>query len=61
MIHVIGKAVVSFGTKLLMSLASEKLIKWAFFKIATEIAKSTKTKADDEFLDKVKQAYEENN
>ena len=47
----------AFGTKLLMTFASEKLIEWAFFYIAGEVVKSTKTLHDDEFLEKAKQAY----
>lgn len=52
------KGFMAFGTKLLMTFASEKLIEWAFFYIASEVVKSTKTPHDDEFLEKAKQAYE---
>lgn len=53
------KAVMSFGVKLLTSLATEQMIKWAFFKIADAIAKSTATTHDDEWLVRIKQAYED--
>lgn len=49
----------SFGVKLLTSLATEQMIKWAFFKIADAIAKSTATTHDDEWLVRIKQAYED--
>lgn len=51
------KGIMAFGTKLLMSFASEKLIEWAFFYVAGEIVKTTKTKHDDHFLEEVKKAY----
>ena len=60
MISVLIKAAMSFATKLLMSFASEKLIKWAFFYIAEQIVKTTKTTHDDKFFEQVKKAYEEN-
>lgn len=58
MIQVFIKAILAFGTKLLMSFASEKLIEWAFFYLAGEIVKSTKTKHDDKFYAEIKKAYE---
>lgn len=51
------KVVISFGTKLLVSLASEKMIEWAFFKIAEAVVKSTSTPHDDEWLAKMKEVY----
>ena len=51
------KGFMSFGTKLLMTFASEKLIEWAFFHVAGEVVKSTKTKHDDKFYDEIKKAY----
>ena len=57
MIQVILKGIMAFGTKLLMSFASEKLIEWAFFYVAGEIVKSTATTHDDKFLEEVKKAY----
>ena len=57
MIQVVVKGLMGFGTKILMSLASEKLIEWMFFYFAGEIVKSTKTKHDDKFLAEIKKAY----
>lgn len=58
MIQVFIKAILAFGTKLLMSFASEKVIEWSFFYLAGEIVKSTKTKHDDKFYAEIKRAYE---
>lgn len=44
--------------KLVLSLISEKFLEWAFFNIAEKIVKSTETPHDDEWLAKVKEAYE---
>lgn len=55
----LGKAVVSFGIKLLESVATEKFIKWAFFRIARSVVECTDTKHDDEWLDKIEEAYKE--
>lgn len=41
-----------------LSLISEKFLEWAFFNIAEKIVKSTETKHDDEWLAKIKEAYE---
>ncbi len=60
MISVLIKAAMSFATKLLMSFASEKLIEWAFFYVAEQIVKTTKTPHDDNFLEQAKKAYQEN-
>lgn len=60
MISVLIKAAMSFATKLLMSFASEKLIEWAFFYVAEQIVKTTKTPHDDKFLEQAKKAYHEN-
>lgn len=43
---------------LVLSLISEKFLEWAFFNIAEKIVKSTETPHDDEWLAKVKEAYE---
>ncbi len=59
MIQVFVKGVMTFGTKLLVSMGSEKLIEWAFFYVAQQIVKSTKTKHDDEFLEKVMRNFQE--
>lgn len=51
------KGVTIFLTKLLTSLASEKMIEWAFFQIAEAVAKSTATSQDDTWLQKIKELY----
>ncbi|MGL5282520.1 MAG: hypothetical protein ACRC8W_21595 [Plesiomonas shigelloides] len=52
------KGATLFLTKLLTSLASEKMIEWAFFKVAESVVKSTATPQDDEWLKKIKEMYE---
>lgn len=56
---VILKSLFAVGTKLVVSMTSEAIIKWAFFYIGEEAVKSTKTKVDDAFLAKMKEAYPE--
>ena len=51
------KGVTIFLTKLLTSLASEKMIEWAFFQIAEAVIKSTTTPQDDAWLQKIKELY----
>ena len=51
------KGVTIFLTKLLTSLASEKMIEWAFFQIAEAVAKSTTTPQDHAWLQKIKEVY----
>ena len=51
------KGVTIFLTKLLTSLASEKMIEWAFFQIAEAVVKSTATPQDDAWLQKIKELY----
>ena len=51
------KGVTIFLTKLLTSLASEKMIEWAFFQIVEAVAKSTATPQDDAWLQKIKELY----
>lgn len=51
------KGVTIFLTKLLTSLASEKMIEWTFFQIAEAVAKSTATTQDDAWLAKIKEVY----
>ena len=58
MIQVFIKAILAFGTRLLMTFASEKVIEWAFFYLAGEIVKTTKTPHDDKFYAEIKKAYE---
>ena len=51
------KGITIFLTKLLTSLASEKMIEWAFFQIAEAVVKSTTTPQDDAWLQKIKELY----
>ena len=51
------KGATLFLTQLLTSLASEKMIEWAFFQIAETVTKSTATPQDDAWLDKIKEVY----
>ena len=51
------KGVTIFLTKLLTSLASEKMIEWAFFQIAEAVVKSTATPQDDAWLQKIRELY----
>ena len=51
------KGVTIFLTKLLTSLASEKMIEWVFFQIAEAVVKSTATPQDDAWLQKIKELY----
>lgn len=57
-LSVLGKATVAFLLKLIMSLATEKFIKWLFFYVGEQVVKSTKTDQDDLFLAKIKEAYD---
>ena len=60
LLTVFGKAVTAFFIKMIMSLATEKFIKWMFFYVGEQIVKSTNTDKDDLFLAKIKEAYEDN-
>ena len=51
------KGATLFLTQLLTSLASEKMIEWAFFQIAESVVKSTNTPQDDAWLNKIKEIY----
>ena len=57
LLGLLTKGVTIFLTKLLTSLASEKMIEWAFFQIAETVAKSTATTQDDVWLQKIKELY----
>lgn len=57
-IGLIVKGLTAFLTRLLVSLASEQMIAWAFFKVAESVVKSTKTAKDDEWLEKVREVYQ---
>ena len=59
LVSVFGKAVTSFLIKMVMSLATERFIKWLFFYVSEQIVKSTKTNQDDLFLAKIKEVYDE--
>lgn len=59
-IGLVVKCLTSFLTRLLVTLASEQMIAWAFFKVAESVVKSTKTTKDDEFLIKIKDLYNGN-
>lgn len=49
----------AFLTKLIMSVASEKMIAYTFFKLVEAIAKCTSTKHDDEWAKRLKEQYED--
>ena len=57
-IGLIVKGLTAFLTRLLVSLASEQMIAWAFFRVADAVVKSTKTQKDDEWLEKIREVYE---
>lgn len=59
MLSIFGKAFSAFFIKLLISLATERFIKWFFFYVGEQIVKSTKTDQDDIFMQKIKEAYEQ--
>ena len=56
-IGLVVRGLTAFLTRLLVSLASEQMIAWAFFKVAESVVKSTKTGKDDEWLEKVRDVY----
>ena len=57
-IGLVVKGLTAFLTRLLVSLASEQMIAWAFFKVAESVVRSTKTAKDDEWLEKVREVYQ---
>lgn len=57
-IGLVVRGLTAFLTRLLVSLASEQMIAWAFFKVAESVVKSTKTAKDDEWLEKVREVYQ---
>jgi len=61
MITILLKSLTSIGLKLIATIGSKELVEWLVFKAAEVAVKSTKTKADDEFLKKVKETYEQSN
>ena len=52
------KGATAFLTRLLVALASEQMIAWAFFEVAESVVKSTKTGKDDQWLEKVREVYQ---
>lgn len=57
-VGLVVKGLTAFLTRLLVTLASEQMIAWAFFKVAESVVKSTKTAKDDEWLEKVREVYQ---
>jgi hypothetical protein len=57
-IGLIVKGLTAFLTRLLVSLASEQMIAWAFFRVADAVVKSTKTQKDDQWLEKIREVYQ---
>lgn len=51
------KALMAILTKFLLSLASEQMLEWAFFKIAGTVVESTSTTKDNEWYEKIKEVY----
>lgn len=45
------------GTRVILSLLSEKMLEWCFWKVAKLVVQSTKTPHDDEFLEKLEEVY----
>ena len=50
---------VKFGTNILLSFASEKMLEYVFFSVASKLVAKTETKFDDEWLAQLKLAYNE--
>jgi hypothetical protein len=57
-IGLVVRGLTAFLTRLLVSLASEQMIAWSFFRVAESVVKSTKTAKDDEWLEKVREVYQ---
>ena len=57
-IGLVVKGLTAFLTRLLVALASEQMIAWAFFKVAESVVESTKTPQDDAWLEKVREVYQ---
>ena len=51
------KAFITFAKTLIIKLATEEMVAWAFFKIAESVVKSTNTDKDDEWLRKIHDEY----
>lgn len=57
MVGLLAKGIKVIGTKVLISLFSEKMLEWVFWKVAKLIVASTKTPHDDAFLVELEKAY----
>ena len=57
MIGMLTGGIKLLGKKVIISLLSEKMLEWMFWKVARLIVASTKTVHDDEFLEKLEEAY----
>lgn len=51
------KALVAFGYNLMVALIGEAMIQWVFFKVTRWLTSKTKTKVDDEFIEKLEDNY----
>lgn len=57
MVGLLTSGIKAIGTRVLVSLLSEKMLEWCFWRVAKLIVVSTKTEHDDEFLAKLEEAY----
>ncbi len=58
MVSILIKGLITVGTKLLLSMGSEAMVKWVFFKVAQTVVDTSKTNHDNQFLDELKKSYE---
>ena len=56
---ILVKPLLVVGQKVLLSVLSEKVLKWGFFKLARWITASKKTPHTSEFVDLVEEQYNE--
>jgi hypothetical protein len=59
LLNVLLKALLAVVTKIIMVVCGEEVIAWLLFKLADEMAASTKTHADDDFVAMIKAGYDE--
>jgi hypothetical protein len=57
MLQTVAKALLSTLVKIVVAGASEKFMAWLLFRVAEEIASSTKSPLDDEFIAQLKASY----
>ena len=57
MVNLLVSGLKSIGVRVITSLLTEKMLEWVFWKVARLIVASTKTPHDDEFLEKLEEAY----